>query len=348
MAIHFPRSDERIIGAIAVEVLLQDWKSFTYTTVTDYSFAQPLTLNHALQVRKLGPYPWTQPTLSRQRITYPLLQAHNPALESRRPATPWNDLETQSRILAMDTAADPYELVLRGKRASKRAEQTVAKSTSPSATKTIATNVQPPEASLLGLPKELLNYIIELAVLKDSDEDPTEANVEFKQLKGGQRVFRDPTPSPALGRTCKILEAIVLPIFYGQNTFAFRSTDHASCWLSLKRRRWGMALVRRIRIRFAVKGMQGAVSQRKKGENVEVELLLRDKTGKLALAARCSFFARACQWCLRVLLGKIRDINGRTHCYKSGLDRLLALFEYLSDKAGLRLLADESWDCGCD
>jgi len=62
------------------------------------------------------------------------------------------------------------------------------------------------------LPKELLNYIVELAVVKDPDEGPTEANVEFKQLKGRRHVFRCSEFSLALGRTCKILEAMVLPI----------------------------------------------------------------------------------------------------------------------------------------
>lgn len=120
----------------------------------------------------------------------------------------------------MATSEESFELVFRGKRNRKLAKHNVATSISPPETDPEAINAQPPEASLLGLPKELLHYIVELAVVKDPDEGPTKADVEFRRLKARRHLFRCPTPSPALGRTCKVLEAIVLPINYSQNIFA--------------------------------------------------------------------------------------------------------------------------------
>ena len=88
----------------------------------------------------------------------------------------------------MDASAELYELVFRGKRDRKRdrkpTKQRFAKPISPSETDTTADDAQHPSTSLLGLPKELLNYIVELAVVNDPDEGPVEANLEFKRLKG--------------------------------------------------------------------------------------------------------------------------------------------------------------------
>ena len=78
----------------------------------------------------------------------------------------------------MATSAESYELVFRGKRSRRLAKQFVATSISPPVTEPDATDPQPPEDSALGLPKNLLDYIYELAVVEDPDEGPTEANVE--------------------------------------------------------------------------------------------------------------------------------------------------------------------------
>lgn len=251
----------------------------------------------------------------------------------------------------MDTSAEPYEIVLRSKRNLKRAEQSISKSTSPSAVDTISTNAQPPETSLLGLPKELFNYIVELAVVKEPDEGPVEANVEFKQLiggrQGGRHVFRESTPSVALGRTCTVLAAIALPMHYLRNTFAFRSANHASRWLSLKHQRSGMTLVRRVRIRFKVKVTEGSVSQRRNGQHFEIELFLAEETDMLALAANCSFCVQACQSCRSILVRKIEDVNGRTRQFKTGLERMLALLEHSSNKRGVLMLVGGRWVCFC-
>lgn len=244
----------------------------------------------------------------------------------------------------MATSAELHELVSRGKNDLKPAKHTVAKSISPSATEPDATNTQPPEASLLGLPKELLNYIIELAVVKRPGEGPTESKVDSKQLKTSRQLSGYHMPTPALGRTCKVLEAIVLPIYWGQHNFVFHSPSQALRWLSMKRRRNGMAMIRQVKIRFKVKGMENMED----GDNLDVHLVLQDGIDRLLLAGRCSFCARACQWCQRILLDKIEDINSRTGYYESGLERILAMLEYLSDRPNLRFLADEGWACGCD
>lgn len=172
----------------------------------------------------------------------------------------------------MATSAELHELVSRGKKDLKPAKHTVAKSISPSATEPDATNTQPPEASLLGLPKELLNYIIELAVVKRPGEGPTESKVDSKRLKSSRQLSGYHMPTPALGRTCKVLEAIVLPVYWGQHNFVFHSPSQALRWLSMKRRRNGMAMIRQVKIRFKVKGMEN----KEDGDNLDVHLVLQD------------------------------------------------------------------------
>lgn len=241
----------------------------------------------------------------------------------------------------METSAESYEPAFRGKRDRKRdrksKKQRIAKPISTSETETTTIDAEHPRASLLGLPKELLNYIIGLAVVKDPEEGPTEAIVELQRLKGSGYILRCETPSPALGRTCRVLESIVLPIYYGQNTFAFCSHYHTCHWLSSTRKRRGMSSIRRIRILFDVIGRHNVERL------VEMELFLEDKTDRLALAVGCPFYAQACQWCRRILMDRIEDINGNTRQYKSGVGRLLALVRYFSMANSKRRLCS----CGC-
>ena len=151
----------------------------------------------------------------------------------------------------MAASAQSYGLVFRDKRDFRSTKRAITISTSTSETSTSATDAQPPRASLLGLPAELLNSIVELTVVKDPDEGPIIADVYFKPLEGrnNRHAFRCSKPSPGLARTCTVLEAIALPMYYGQNTFSFRSCTHACRWLSLKRKK-GLALIRRVKILF--------------------------------------------------------------------------------------------------
>ena len=85
------------------------------------------------------------------------------------------------------------------------ADKAVANSAPTSTTSTVTAvtdKAQPPQASLLGLPKELLNDIITLAVVEEPDDD--QITLMSKQLRetsvgtpGRIRAFR----SPALART---------------------------------------------------------------------------------------------------------------------------------------------------
>lgn len=163
-----------------------------------------------------------------------------------------------------------------------------------------------------------------------------------KGPKAIRHLSRYRMPTPALGHACVVLEVIVLPIYKGQHIFVSHSPSRAFQWLSLKRKRNGMTLIRQIEIRFNVKRMEKVED----GENLDIDLVLQHDTDRLVLYAGCSFCARACQWCQRILLDKVEDINTRTHCYETGLKRFLAILEYLSDRPNLRFLADEGWDCG--
>lgn len=89
----------------------------------------------------------------------------------------------------------------------------------------------------------------------------------------------------------------MLPIYYGQNNFAFRTPNEACRWLSQRRKRNGMALFRRVKIRFEATGMKNELSQRNDGEKLELEIFLRQGSDWLNVAVECSFSARACYWC---------------------------------------------------
>jgi hypothetical protein len=139
-------------------------------------------------------------------------------------------------------------LVPRDKQDLEPAKQAAANSASSLST-TTNTDAQPPRASLLGLPKELLNYIITLAVIEDPDADQTALlSKQLTESEAGPLYEARSFRSPALARSCTELDAIVRPIYYGQNTFAFCSASVAHAWLRRERRKQSEAPVRRIRI----------------------------------------------------------------------------------------------------
>lgn len=134
----------------------------------------------------------------------------------------------------------------------KPARQTAADSASASITSTVTTDPQPPTATLLGLPVELLNYIITLAV---PAEEP-KPDLQTFLLQQRQKASIEPKgtfnayPTPALAGTCTTLEAIVLPIYFGQNPSIFCSPELAYDWLSTRRRGRSASTVRQVWIHF--------------------------------------------------------------------------------------------------
>jgi len=206
------------------------------------------------------------------------------------------------------------------------ANQAVARSTLHSTTSTITTTAQPPEASLLGIPKELLNYIIILTVVEDPDADPV-AYLE-KHSPGLCILPCDKIrsfPLPPLARTCTTLEAIVSPIYYGQSTFTFRSPSELCFWLSVKRRGYRVALVRRARIHFQKPGRGGEHKYR----NAGLEVFLEDKTSALAISIEDPF--HACERCRSSLMSMVDEINGFGIGY--GGERITALARRLRPDA---------------
>lgn len=122
--------------------------------------------------------------------------------------------------------------------------QAMVKSATCSAHNMLIPKPQLEEAHLLNLPKELLSYIIELVVVKKSGY--IWCGVKDERSSGTELRTRPSSPAPA--RTCSLLEATVLPIYYGQNRFAFRSPGDAADWLLLKVGRKDGLIVRRIMI----------------------------------------------------------------------------------------------------
>jgi hypothetical protein len=163
-----------------------------------------------------------------------------------------------------------------------------ANSASPSATGTISADTQPAKASLLGLPKKLLNYIITLAVVGEPDDDQitlmSKQRLETSVGPPGKiRAYR----SPALARTCTELEAIVLPIYYGQNVFAFCNASTAHERLRHERRGQDQAPVRQMKIYFDP-GLFLTI------EYASLKFALEDKTDMLDLPVESAYYLNMC------------------------------------------------------
>lgn len=107
---------------------------------------------------------------------------------------------------------------------------------------TMTPSTEPVESLVLSLPKELLIYIIELAVVETSG--CIWCRVKYERSVGTE--LRTKPSSPALAHTCSLLEAIVLPIYYGQNRFAFRSPGDAADGLHLRLGRKDGLIVHRV------------------------------------------------------------------------------------------------------
>lgn len=104
-------------------------------------------------------------------------------------------------------------------------QQTGQDSAAPSAANMNTIDMPPPEASHFSLPAELLNHIATLTVVEDPDADQAALLLEQREQDDygvyGYKSRVLAFPSPAVVRTCTALEAIALPIYYGQNTFRF-------------------------------------------------------------------------------------------------------------------------------
>jgi hypothetical protein len=212
-------------------------------------------------------------------------------------------------------------LVPRDKQDLESIEQADVDSASPSATNT---DTQPPRASLLGLPKELLNYIITLAVVDDPDADKSALlSKQLTESEAGPLHEARSLRSPALARSCTELDAIVLPMYYAQNTFAFCSASVAHAWLHRERRKQSDAPVRRIRIYFDP-GLFCTIAY------ASLEFSLEEKTRKLAIPVESAYCRDMCSACQNALASKMEDINGRDGDYDYGEKRLAAVADELS------------------
>ena len=87
---------------------------------------------------------------------------------------------------------------------------------------------QQSQAHLLALPAELFDLIIMLAVVKH------DKITRIYTTKSRQHDLYEHDPKSALANTCARLRAIALPIYYGQNTFAFKSPNDAVAWLDTR------------------------------------------------------------------------------------------------------------------
>lgn len=200
-----------------------------------------------------------------------------------------------------------------------------------SATSTFTTDMQPPTASLLGLPAELLNYIITLTVTAEKSK----ADLRTFLLAQRQQASVKPEgtlcayPTPALAGTCTSLEAIVLPIYYGQNPPIFCSPKLAYDWLSTRRKGRSEATVRQVWIRFEV---LRKITEGPGWKQAALEMHLVNKTDALAISETSPFYVGACRECQRRLQSEIQQINDRASGFRFGHERLAALADYFDSR----------------
>ena len=205
----------------------------------------------------------------------------------------------------------------------------------PGSTSASNTDTQPPQACLLGLPKELLNYIITLAVVEDPEADPTTLLLEQRQRNDGhaQSGRVEAFSSPALARTCTTLEATVLPIYYGQHTFHFCSMNVASQWLNQERRMKIVASVRRVKVHC---GLTPKLRKQLKRKRKALDMFLEADSRVLALSKASSFFADLCEDCRWAFRAKVQWNNDRDSEFRSGEEKLAALACYFDRRIGIR------------
>jgi hypothetical protein len=225
------------------------------------------------------------------------------------------------------------------------AHYTTANSASASTANAVATDPQPAKASLLGLPVELLNYIITLAMLVDVAKPDlhTFLSKQRQKANAGPKAKLHLYPWPALARTCTSLEAIVLPIYYGQNTFIFHSPKLAYRWLSARRRGKGEATVRRVQLHF---GVTRAISEGPAWKQAALEMFLANGTNVLAISEASSFYVGACIQCQNKLQSEMQRINDRGSDFKFGDERLAALADYFDSRGRVVGFLDGCSICG--
>jgi hypothetical protein len=201
--------------------------------------------------------------------------------------------------------------------------------TSSSITEAVATNTQPPRASLLGLPKELLNQIILLAVIDDSEDGFLIVHTRPIGTWEDQNCCTSP-PTPALARTCTVLEKIVLPVYYGQNTFALGSPSSAHDWLAGKRRGREVAPVRTVYIHLRVRpqyvGEQSAGPSFRKHSMVRV--VCDEKTDMLSISASSAFREQLCTSCKHKVAEFVEWGNKYRGAGFEAPDDVIALFAF--------------------
>jgi hypothetical protein len=174
----------------------------------------------------------------------------------------------------------------------KSTAQAVVKATSFPTRDTTPADTTPQRPNLLGMPAELLNYIVTLAVVDRSKSKCSTvvwAGVQTRHDRDIDRRYAYPE-SPGLARTCVHLAAVALPIYYGQNMFSFTSPIQAVDWLNAKSGRYEEPIVRNVEIRFCLdhtrKTSREMISRRYCAlclNSTVVRLFLKDRTDKLGV-----------------------------------------------------------------
>jgi hypothetical protein len=225
----------------------------------------------------------------------------------------------------------------------KTTAQEVVKSTTSQTRDATPADMTPPRPRLLSLPAKLLNYIVTLAVV-DSDSTFLSAGVRRDQEYDTRMRCAYPA-SPGLARTYVHLAAVALPIFYGQNNFAFSSPTQAVDWFNVKSGRYEEPIVRKVEIDFTrdrSKSMsQMTISWRHTvmfRSNAEVNISLKDNADELAVSVKY----RIDRWdtaplgagdiadIKRELAAKVKETNEETVYARHPSDKIIEICRYLS------------------
>jgi hypothetical protein len=227
----------------------------------------------------------------------------------------------------------------------KSTAQAIVKSTLFPTRDTTPADTTPPRPHLLGLPAELLNYIVTLAGADHSKSKRSNvvwAGVERRQDREIHKRCAYPE-SPALARTCVRLAAVALPIYYGQKKFAFTSPTQVVDWLNAKAGRYEKPIVRNVEIHFCLdhsKNMsRKIISQRYSAlflNSIVVEMVLRDQTDKLSVRVKhgshtnIRLHARTLAAVERSLAARVKKTNKGGIYARHPSDKIAEICRYLS------------------
>lgn len=188
-------------------------------------------------------------------------------------------------------------------------------------------------AHITSLPPEISNWIITLSVIEEQH-----INVKPATLLRDQPSIPAFPQSPALASTCKTLQKLVLPIYYGQNTWRVVSAEEGIAWI-----RRVQSLSSELAVRKLLLGKTGVAWL--------YSFSVDEDTSGLHLKL-CSVLEQILRAEYRVsLLSYVDEVNqGTTTCSGRADDKMAAVLGWMvaDRQASVQAVKDKSQPACCD